>query len=339
MHPRTGVHTLGGFLADRDRRYRATVTALRASGLACLVVALLLAGVGATNSRFLDALNRDIAPAAAPAEARVLRTFEYISRWQYFDASRITSRWQRWLALAEHASPLHVSARTTLTAGVDHIGPCGSVSRSMIVLLRRAGIEARKALLCDAHSIAMHTVVEVRLDGEWRVFDPTFGWYWRRPADGEIATVADLARDGALFRSVVTQVPQYPVDLYTYDNVHHLRWEKLPGLHWLRAGLVRVGGVAWVRGIGTPYLYERPVYFAALLLSLLGTVLLWLGWRARRRWTRRAQVAPRAAFSPPVAARTPDGSAVPGGRGSKFQTHLRLRAGLPASRSRLHREE
>ncbi len=127
------------------------------------------------------------------------------------------------------------------------------------------------------------------LDGEWRVFDPTYGMTWRRPQDGELATAADLALDSALLASVRVRRPDYPVDVYTYRNVYHLRWEKLPGLPWLRERLRPRLGDARVRAIGTPYLYDRPTFLVGgIFLMLGGMPFAWFGWRRagrRRRGT------------------------------------------------------
>jgi hypothetical protein len=248
---------------------------------------LLACGIG--NDRFYDEFNRSLAPANASAEERTLRTFERVSAWNYFDASRIHSRPARWLAELEHASPLHVSARTTLTAGADRIGPCGSLTRSMIVLLRRAGIPARKAILYSQGG-AVHTVVEVWLDGEWRVFDPTYAWTWRRPHDGAIATVADLAADAELFATVRSRHVNYPLEVYTYRDVHHLRWEKVPGLHLLRRVLVHTVGAEKVRAIGTPHVYERPIYFVGWVLVIMALAHL-ASWVVLRRAAGRVATA------------------------------------------------
>lgn len=271
-------------------------SALLIAGVVCAALGLFYFVVGVLGNRFFDALNHDIAPPSASAEERAVYTFERVSRWQYFDATRVSHPMLRWLSRMEHASPLHVSARTTLTAGADQIGPCGSLSRSLIVLLRRAGVPARKAILYADDGVGTHTVVEVAIDGEWRVFDPTYAWVWRRPSDGAIATAADLRTDAALFATVTAQHPEYPLDLYHYRNVYHLRWEKLPGLPWVRRGLERWRGKEWVQSIGTPYLYERPNFLTAFALWSLSLVLLAAArWRSRRLGRRPAGLAQGAA--------------------------------------------
>lgn len=279
---------------------RRRVSALLVSGTACVVLGAFYVVVGLLSNQFFDALNRDIAPPVASAEERAIYTFERVSHWEYFDASRVGHPMLRWLSRMEHASPLHVSARTALTAGADQIGPCGSVSRSMIVLLRRAGVPARKAQLYSDDGLPMHTVVEVAIDSEWRVFDPTYAWVWRRPSDGAIATAADLRADAALFASVTAQHPQYPLDLYHYRNVYHMRWEKLPGLPWVRDVLERWWGKERVQSIGTPYLYERPNFLTGFALWGAALGLLALARLRSRRPRRQEAWRHRAAWNVPL---------------------------------------
>jgi len=254
----------------RIRRRTAQVLTISAACFA--VLGLVAFGVGTSNSRFLDAVNREIAPSGTPPFDRVLRTFARCSKWDYFDANRIGSPAQQWLGRLEHASPFHVSARTALTGGVDQCGPCGATSRSMIVLLRRAGIPARKAILYSPRDRAVHTVVEVRINDEWRVFDPTYGWYWVRPRDGAIATADDLGRDPALLARVLERYPSYPIDEYRYDRVYHLRWDKIPGLDAVRRLLMRAGQDDFARRLQTPPIYERPAYLSASILCVLGAL-------------------------------------------------------------------
>jgi hypothetical protein len=238
--------------------------ALAASGLASEVA----------NNRFFDALNQEIAPPDTPPVERIVRTFERVSHWNSFDANRIPSLRTRLLARLEHASPVHVSARSALMAGTDRVGPCGALSRSLLVLCRRAGFDARKAILYDDNGKAQHTVVEVKLDEEWRVLDPTYGFIWRRASDGQLATAADLATNDKLFASILTAHPNYPLDEYSYRNVQHLRWEKLPGLPRVRKRLEAHRGQEWTRELRTPYVYDRPGYAVAAIFFIAGLALI-----------------------------------------------------------------
>ena len=244
----------------------------------------LLVGMALFDNQLLDALNHEFEAQSTGPEDQVLRTLERVSACaQYFNPERIASPIERWVAKAEHRSPLHLSTLAVLAAGADHIGQCGSLSRSLIVLLRRAGFEVRKAILYSPDGKPAHTIVEVKLDGEWRVLDPTYAWCWRRPRDGQLATVADIRSDPELFRSVLAQHPEYPIGRYVYDDVNHLRWEKVPGLRVLRRFIVHWRGEEWTRGIRTPYIYERPRIFVGSVALALGCFLLLGAVRIGRR--------------------------------------------------------
>lgn len=256
------------------------------SGVLCFALAASGLASEVANNRFFDALNEEIAPPDTPPEERIIRTFERVSDWNSFDANRIPSLPARLLAKLEHASPVHVSARYALCAGTDKVGPCGALSRSLLVLCRRAGFDARKAILYDDDGRAQHTVVEVKLDEEWRVLDPTYGFIWRRTSDGQLATATDLATDDRLFASILAAHPHYPLDEYTYRNVEHLRWEKLPGLPWVRKRLEALRGEAWTRELRTPYIYDRPGYAVAAIFFIAGLALITVARPGRAAGTR-----------------------------------------------------
>jgi hypothetical protein len=257
------------------------------SGVLCFALAASGLASEVANNRFFDALNEEIAPPDTSPEVRLIRTFDRVSDWDSFDANRIPSLPARLLARLEHASPVHVSARSALSAGTDKVGPCGALSRSLLVLCRRAGFDARKAILYDDDGKPQHTVVEVKLDEEWRVLDPTYGFIWRRASDGQLATAADLATNDELFASILTAHPHYPLDEYTYRNVQHLRWEKLPGLPWVRKRLEALRGEAWTRELRTPYIYDRPGYAVAAVFFIAGLALVTLAGPRRAGGTRR----------------------------------------------------
>lgn len=226
------------------------------------------------NDRFFDTLNLNIAPPDTVPEERVLRTLERVSSYRFvaFDAQRIASPLQRLVATAEARSPFHVSARTALTGGVDHSGPCGGLARAFIVLLNRAGIAARKAQIYDASGEPQHTSVEVKLGGRWRVVDPTYAMVWRRSADGEMATAEEVATDDELFLRVLETNPDYPVERYTYRGLNHVHWEKARALKALQRLLRARLGDERVRAIETPYVYERPAYLLGGVSSSIATV-------------------------------------------------------------------
>ena len=79
--------------------------------------------------------------------------------------------------------------------------------------------------------------------------------------------------------------------MYHYRNVYHLRWEKLPGLPWVRRGLERWRGKEWVQSLRTPYIYERPNFLTGLALWIMAAVGLGFSCLQRRRDRRDTRIA------------------------------------------------
>jgi hypothetical protein len=75
--------------------------------------------------------------------------------------------------------------------------PCDHAVNVLVALLRERGIGGRLTWLRREDGTSPHTVAEVLLDGEWRVFDVAFGFRPHR-ADGSGATVRDLLGDPGL---------------------------------------------------------------------------------------------------------------------------------------------
>ena len=74
---------------------------------------------------------------------------------------------------------------------------CDYASDILAVLCAHKGIPARYCMLKDKNDISPHTIVEIFLNGKWRVFDPTEVCYYTNKS-GELATIEDLSHDPAL---------------------------------------------------------------------------------------------------------------------------------------------
>jgi tetratricopeptide (TPR) repeat protein len=74
---------------------------------------------------------------------------------------------------------------------------CNPAVLVFIQLLQEKDISGRMTWLRRDDGVSPHTVSEVLLDGEWRVFDTLFGFVPRRP-DGTLASVRDLVTAPAL---------------------------------------------------------------------------------------------------------------------------------------------
>ena len=77
------------------------------------------------------------------------------------------------------------------------VGYCDQAVWLFIGLLAERNISGRMTWLRRADGSSPHTVSEVLLDGQWRVFDTLYGWVPRRP-DGGLVSVRDLVAEPAL---------------------------------------------------------------------------------------------------------------------------------------------
>ncbi len=71
---------------------------------------------------------------------------------------------------------------------------CDYAAEILAVLCAHKGIPARYCMLKDKDGVSPHTVVEILLEGKWRVFDPAEICYYTT-ASGELATLQDLSKN------------------------------------------------------------------------------------------------------------------------------------------------
>jgi hypothetical protein len=179
-------------------------------------------------------------------------------------------------------NPLHPGPGDVLQWGSDYRGPCGSHSRVVTAMLQTRGVPSRLRLLLDESGTSIHTVVEVLSDGRWVVGDPAYGLVFRQ-RDGRPATAAYLAADTAFFHAQVDSIPGYD-PAFNYRSTTLLNWKKIPVvLPAIRAGLVRILGLARVDGLVRPSVWMWPRLFYSLVCLVSSAVLgLWT-WRSWRR--------------------------------------------------------
>jgi hypothetical protein len=112
-----------------------------------------------------------------------------------------------------------------LTVGSLGWGFCGHVAGAYKVIAEAAGFEAR------IWGLNGHVVPEIRVDGEWRMYDPDLGVYYKA-AGGRVAGVEDLEANPALITNPVEPIfagswYQYPYSqqvatLYSSTNDNQL---------------------------------------------------------------------------------------------------------------------
>jgi hypothetical protein len=106
-------------------------------------------------------------------------------------------------------------------------GLCGHVAGAYKVIAQAAGFEAR------VWGLNGHVVPEIRVDGEWRMYDPDLAVYYKA-ADGRVVGVEELAANPTLITDPVDAIfagssNQYPYSqpvaaLYSSTNDNQVGW-------------------------------------------------------------------------------------------------------------------
>ncbi|MFI5281152.1 MAG: hypothetical protein ACHQU1_11685 [Gemmatimonadales bacterium] len=187
-------------------------------------------------------------------------------------------------ARLEHELPLELSPVTVLKEGfafpdANRFGPCGQLVRTVRSVAWLRDIPSHKVLMGTGDK--EHAMVALYVNGAYRLFDPTYDFYWT-DRSGHVASIDSVRADTAIFAQIYRKVPDYPFDLH---DASYLRWSRLgrPGA-LVRAALVRLMGERWVAGLDTPKVYERP-WFGYGWVSLVAALvcLAWGGvWATRR---------------------------------------------------------
>lgn len=101
------------------------------------------------------------------------------------------------------SSALYLKSNTGNASKILHEGyaECGGLSVSFQALVRLTGIPARKVGLYGVDWQGAHSLVEVYYDGQWHLYDPSFGMFlYSKPEyneTGRIASLDDLVTSSA----------------------------------------------------------------------------------------------------------------------------------------------
>ena len=277
--------------------------ALVALGVAFFVLSGLCLTVHLRNDDYLMQATQSVFDGPGDDEAKAIALAHFVS---VHGGQAVNDSSASTMARLEHKLPLELSPVTVLKEGfaftdAHRFGPCGQLSRTVRAVAWLRHIPSHKVLL--ETNGQEHALVALYVNGAYRLFDPTYDFYWK-DSTGHVATIDEVETNPEIFAQIFTKVPDYP---YRLDGASYLRWSRLgvPG-RWLRAGLVKVMGEKWVKGIDTPKLYERPWLGYALVNLLVGLFFLVLGalrLRATRSTSARAVAAP--GISPALAAGKP----------------------------------
>ena len=267
---------------------------MKLSSKILLVIALLLVGmqgVALTNywrdRRNLEALfDRIASPSLPPSEQAKLIA-------NYLEMKSADTNNSYFLL------PMLRFLRATAWQAANQGGDCADRSRLMVALLRLRGIKASKWALYAPNGSPVHAVVELESEQGRMVVDPLFDMWFPRPEGGYYA-IQDLEQNPEILRQRVLSlrasgeepvgwvVNGYPLNLYVYDHVRTINWDKSAHMRVIYGVLYRFMGERADR-ISRPFFVEWPslmsVFGIGGLEALLLLVWLSLRWRTRRRGT------------------------------------------------------
>lgn len=229
-----------------------------------------------SDQRFFRSLAEELFEGKRPTDQEILTRFvdyahKELERPSYEDLpSPLIKLYYRY-------NPFHPSPRDVIEYGCDYRGGCGSSSRVVMALLSAAGIPSRSLILLDDEGRRIHAVVNAFVRGRWAVADPLYGIVFIR-GDSTLVTAEELREDRGLFLSNVTPVPEYPADLFVYDNYALLNWKKIPVIMpAARRVLSRTIGEERTASITRPriWMYPLPAFavaFTAFTLVFAGII-------------------------------------------------------------------
>jgi transglutaminase-like putative cysteine protease len=148
---------------------------------------------GAPDLTTRDAILASVVRPGMSDEDKALALWAAMVRWRHHDVAA--------------AAGLEASDPVKLL-GVYGFGFCNDVAHALASLLQRAGLRAR-VVAWDQHS-----VVEVQLDGRWRMLDPDLGRIYRT-GSGQLASVADVFARRAV--AVYSPAGELPIEDERFD--------------------------------------------------------------------------------------------------------------------------
>jgi len=231
------------------------------------IVALYSIGWEYSTRRYLKGFSDAVIPASATAEQKV----QAILDWMAHGPAR-----QR-VGGPDASVP---DRDPTETLNYDSLlQVCGTATNAFVNLVDSAGMEARRVLLLNSKNLTKHVSAEVLVDGRWIVVDPTYRTILRGP-DGKTVTRSELS-DPAVFNSATRQIPGYNPS-YSYENSVHLRKGRFGALGTPFFAILNRLAPGWTDSMWVSLLAERNSLVAALVSTVLVTILILL--RLCLRW-------------------------------------------------------
>lgn len=264
---------------------RALARLLAAAGCLFLILAGVCLSIHLRNSRYLLRATEAIfsGPGDDESKAKALSHLVALqgARPVDPDSASVTAK-------LEHSLPLELSPVTVLREGfafpnARRFGPCGQLVRTIRAVGWLRGIPSHKVLM--GTGATEHAMVALYVDGAYRLFDPTYDFYWTG-RDGHVASIEDVRSDTAIFAQIFRQEPNYP---YRLSDARYFNWSRLgtPG-RWIKGALTAVMGKQWVAALDTPMLYDRPWWGYTWVSLTAGLVCLLLAAVVGARWRTSA---------------------------------------------------
>jgi hypothetical protein len=151
----------------------------------------------------------------------------------------------------------------------------------MVLMLHELGIESHKVYFYNSRGIAVHSAVEVGVDGREALVDPSLGRLHYLP-DGRLATRSDLAGNPATATLEIGTGEN--VVLVDFRRTSLQNWSKIPVLAPLTHRLLKLAIADRVDSLSRPVCLEEPKLLAAAGFGLAGILLfvpLALAWTSR----------------------------------------------------------
>ena len=107
---------------------------------------------------------------------------------------------------------------------LDVSGSCGSATVVLMRTYLTMGYQARIGQMYVNNHYAGHMIVEVKVNGKWRVLDPLFNQFFYK-SDSSLASFEDLKQN---FKFYSKQCGKWYPKKYMFENVRYTNWNKIP---------------------------------------------------------------------------------------------------------------
>lgn len=108
-------------------------------------------------------------------------------------------------------------------------GACASYTATLAKALKTAGFPIRKVGLSKNGLMAIHHLVEAKIDGHWVVLDGIYDLAFRNPS-GQLASAKEVGADWAYYSR---QAPANYNPDYDYSGFYYTNWDRIPIAGWV----------------------------------------------------------------------------------------------------------